>query len=301
MLTRKHIAILSFSFVSILMLSIMAILIFVVPHFFPWTRFNCQNQDVDIKTGKLRFTRYILFCKITEKVTDSPVSKVLPPECLSGVKPEWYAVNTFSPGIKYSPRYIFHRAIHQMYELKNLWEMAEGEGVAISNEIKQRTAIHLLALWQYSGDDYLAGFYILGLHDLLRENKRQKVLQSLPTLVMPLTETNGSVIVQTVFFPNGQPLERVHGYYDSSQRLIRHGNWERWWSDGTRKCVASYINGKCHGPLFQWQDSGELFAIDTFNHGDFIHGQFKNLEKHPDYLLAIQLQGQSVSDQSQQQ
>ena len=210
---------------------------YAVAFFFPWSPINCQHQDVDIKTGRLRFIRSLMFCRIRESIKDSPLSKVLPADFVSTANPEWHRVNTFSPGVHYSPHYIFHSAIYQIHTLADIWETWEKCG--FPEDLRRQTALHLLALWQHSGSDSLVDGYIDGLYDL----NRQQILTSLPALHMPLVETNGSQVVRTVFFPNGQPMDRIQGYVNPSGEFIRHGVWERWRSDGTRWSVL-YENDK---------------------------------------------------------
>ena len=46
---------------------ILAILCFVVPIFVPWSPLNCRYEEVDINSGRLRFTRYLLYCRVSER------------------------------------------------------------------------------------------------------------------------------------------------------------------------------------------------------------------------------------------
>ena len=274
---------------TIISLVVLVVAYLVVPFFFPWSEVNCRHQEVDIMTGKLRFTGYLLFCKISERIKDSPLSEVLPAGMVATAKPEWHRVNTFSPGVHNSPHYIFHGAIYQIRTLSDIWEMSEPHG--LSADMRQKTALHVLALWQHSGNDSLADDYIEGLYDLMEEGKRQKILKALPTLQMPLVETNQSEVIRTVFFPNGQIMDRIHGYVDPSGAFIRHGIWERWRPDGTRSVYGHFENDDHHGRRFEWDRDGKLIVIKTFNRGHVSEYESANLERHPDYKIAQQLLG----------
>lgn len=100
----------------------------------------------------------------------------------------------------------------------------------------------MLALWQYDIHDRTAGKYINELYNLKDENKRKQILQALQILEMPLVETNGNQITKTFFFPNGQAMERIQGFMDSSGNFIRHGVWECWQSDGLKSLYGHFDN-----------------------------------------------------------
>lgn len=252
--------------------------------FFPWSPLNCRHQDVDITTGRLRFTRYLLFCKVSERIEPSTLSQALPPDVVAAATPEWHRVNTFSPGVHHSPHYIFHSAIYQIHILDDIWKMPEFYD--LPEELRKQTALHVLALWQHSGNDSLADDYIRGLNDLMEEDKRQKILSVLPTLTMPRIETNGTEVTRTVFFPNGQSMDRIHGYVDSTGKFVRHGVWEQWRQDGKRSRYGHFEQGYHHGRRFEWDRDGKLIVIEAFNRGQLSEYKSDNLEQHPDFEAA---------------
>jgi len=43
----------------------------VVPVFVPWSEINCRHDDINIKTGQGRYSRYIWFVKVSEKVIET--------------------------------------------------------------------------------------------------------------------------------------------------------------------------------------------------------------------------------------
>jgi hypothetical protein len=163
------------------------------------------------------------------------------------------------------------------------------ECYVLPEELKKQTALHVLALWQHSGNDSLADDYIHGLYDLMEEDKRQQILSVLPTLTMPRVETNGTEVARTVFFPNGQSMDRIHGYVDSTGKFVRHGVWERWWPDGTRSLYGHFEQNNHHGRRFEWDRDGKLIVIEAFNRGQLSEYESDNLEQHQDYEVAQQL------------
>jgi hypothetical protein len=118
--------------------------VFVISLFFPWSPIWCKHIDVDIATGRLRYSRYFMFCKVFEKIEDTPMTKALPPDVIAGSNPEWRRAFTFSPGLRHSPHYMFHGAIRQINTLERAWKKAEEYG--FSKEMQQKTALDLLSI-----------------------------------------------------------------------------------------------------------------------------------------------------------
>jgi hypothetical protein len=245
----------------LIILVLVAILI--IPIFAPWTPINCRHQDVDIRTGRVREMRYLLYCKMSDYIKESPISNALPKDFVENAEPEWHRVNTLSPGVHHSPHYIFHSALFQMHSLASIWNMNE-----LPDILREKTAFHLLALWQYAGDDSLADEYLswfLCFNDFSDPEKREKLMQNLDTLKMPRIETNGNHVIKTFFFPNGQPMEWCEGYSNSIGGFVL---------DGYR---------------FQWDIQSKLTCIDKFTHGVLSEHETKSLEQHPEYKAAQKL------------
>src|SRR4051812_3592675 len=90
--------------------------------FFAWSPLNCWHYDVDLHSGRIRYTRYFLFGQVIQRVEDSSLTTVLQPEDLADMQPDWQRVHTFSPGVHNSPHYTFHGAMSQIRELDLLWK-----------------------------------------------------------------------------------------------------------------------------------------------------------------------------------
>lgn len=128
----------------------------VVPLGKPWTEINCRHQDINIKTGQARYSRYLWFVKISEEIKDTPISVVLEGKMVdvANVRP-WHRVNTFSPGQRHSPHYNFHGAFSQAHKMETLFELIKSD-----REERREIAGNTLKLWQtersyFPVDDYL--------------------------------------------------------------------------------------------------------------------------------------------------
>ena len=120
----------------------------------PWRSVNCSHHDVDIHSGRLRFTQYLFWVPVQERIEDSSLTRALRPDDLAGTGPSWRRAMTLSPG-HHSPHYVFHSAIHQIQELERLWRLAD-----FSPEARRASAKRVLQLWQQHGEDSEAGEYL---------------------------------------------------------------------------------------------------------------------------------------------
>jgi hypothetical protein len=87
---------------TLLIAIIILLMIFIIiyPAIFTWSPMCCRYEDVDINTGRIRYTRYLLYCKISEKVKNSTLTEPI------GVfdedtQPNWKNVNDFSPTVMF--------------------------------------------------------------------------------------------------------------------------------------------------------------------------------------------------------
>ena len=138
----------------------------VVPLFCPWSEINCRHQDINIKNGQTRISRYLWFVKVSESMAGTPLSVALRGETVDVADIEaWQRVNTFCLGTGHSPHYHFHSALHQAEQIDMIESMLE-----VTPERKQEIAKEILTAWQESGDYHSADEYI---HTLL-ENSSTK-------------------------------------------------------------------------------------------------------------------------------
>jgi hypothetical protein len=148
----------------------------VFPPWAAWSAMNCRDQEINIKTGQARYSRYLWYIKISERVEDTTLSKILGGESVhaADIAP-WHMVNRFSPGRHYSPHYRFHGALHQAAEVELLFEMLEPDGTR-----KKQIVRDLLTLWQANGNYFGARRYLATLSEEANEVLEKKYLGSFP-------------------------------------------------------------------------------------------------------------------------
>ncbi len=254
---------------------------FVLPLFLPWSEWNCRHQEIDLSSGRKRFTHYRFHLKISERVEETEISQALPPHLLRNNEPDWKKVNTFSPGSHHSPHYIYHSAYAQLRNLTDWWEMSE-----VPSIIKAKTAQDLLAIWKYSGSDDLAKDYLRGLYSLFENRSREAAFSILESTHIPLLETNYSTITLTLSYPDGTPLLRSQNTYGSDGKLIKNGEYLTWRINGKINYYTTFKNGEIDGYIFDWDESGILTGIRSFREGELREYESKNLTQHPAFSIA---------------
>lgn len=135
--------------------------LFLTSGVFVWSPLNCRHEEIDIRSGRVRYVRYWLYCRVSERVEETWLSRAADrPQ----VSPDWRRVNTFSPGVGYSPHHRFHGATAQIQELK----LVEGL-VPFKDAARRKAAQTVLKLWQKEGGYSGAGSYITELHEVVSE------------------------------------------------------------------------------------------------------------------------------------
>ncbi|MEM8670949.1 MAG: hypothetical protein AAGG48_25700 [Planctomycetota bacterium] len=128
-------------------------LLFHISGFFVWSSWNCWNYDVDIRTGRIRYTRYLLHIKIVDRTEETWVSRSTTSD--KSQKPLWMRVSTFSPFTDHSPHYSYHGARHQIRCLEQAQEFVPFEPAA-----RIKAADTLLELWQSGETDESASEFV---------------------------------------------------------------------------------------------------------------------------------------------
>jgi len=117
-----------------------------------WSGLNCTHEDIDIRTGRIRTTHILAGLKASERAQDSALTKALTGDDLRGAEADWHRVNTFSPGVHYSPHYSFHGAIHQARLFEELYEYNH-----LSPQARREIALTILELWREKRSYFSAG------------------------------------------------------------------------------------------------------------------------------------------------
>lgn len=136
---------------------------------FPWSAINCTHQDIDITSGRVRVTRYVLWLRLRDSVEDSALTTALRAGDYATAKPAWHHAVTLSPGLRHSPHYKFHSAIAQIRHLEVVWSLAEFTPAA-----RRASARRMLHLWQEDGNDAGANGYLRALEELAMEDTSGK-------------------------------------------------------------------------------------------------------------------------------
>ncbi|MEX1016852.1 MAG: hypothetical protein WDZ31_08900 [Phycisphaeraceae bacterium] len=114
---------------------------------FVWSPLNCWHEEIDINSGRLRTTRYLLYVKVADETQQTWVSRAIS----QPVGPaDWHRVNTFSPGTGNSPHYLYHSAISQIRSFEQLDALLPFEPAA-----KKQVAVAVLQHWHQGTDHHV--------------------------------------------------------------------------------------------------------------------------------------------------
>lgn len=120
----------------------------------PWSRLNNEEEELDLFSGRARFTRYFLYCRIRQDVRGTPLSEALAAGGGPGSGERWVKVNVFQPGVSNSPHFIYHGAFFQIGELARYWETGN-----FDRKARAKTARQLLRVWRDGGSYHAARPY----------------------------------------------------------------------------------------------------------------------------------------------
>jgi len=139
--------------------------------FEPWSEICCSRQEINIKTGQARYSRYLYFRKISERIEDTPLSDILGGTVVDVAQVEpWRTVNVFSPRCsRHSPHYTFHGAFHQVHEIEMMRDF-----YGLSPMETEDIARQLMVEWQTNGNYFAAGDYLNHKMMELEESRTKK-------------------------------------------------------------------------------------------------------------------------------
>ncbi|SHI61126.1 hypothetical protein SAMN02745181_0495 [Rubritalea squalenifaciens DSM 18772] len=141
---------------------ILVIILVAAPFLAPtWSPVNCRHEEIDLDTGRVRYTRMLYWIPVRTEIYHTPISEALGVTDLKSRAGDWQRVNTFSPGVRYSPHYIYHSALSQTQTLAMMWELQQ-----YSHDARKEAAATVLKLWKTSGRDSGADDYISRLASL---------------------------------------------------------------------------------------------------------------------------------------
>ena len=131
-----------------------------------WLRIYFISYDIDINTGRIRTTRNFLTLTISSKIEDLILTETIG---MFGedVQPDWQRVNTFSPGVRHSPHYRYHGAIHQIHVVDMILRSHD-----FSDEAKRYIAQTVLKQWQTQGDYFGIDKYLNDLWNIAEQRAK---------------------------------------------------------------------------------------------------------------------------------
>ena len=120
----------------------------------PWSRLNNEEQELDLLSGRARFSRYFLYCQVRRDVHETPLSEALGAGGEPAGGERWVKVNVFQPGVSNSPHFYYHGAFFQIGQLGKYWQTGRFDRGA-----RAKTARQLLRVWRDGGSYHAAEPY----------------------------------------------------------------------------------------------------------------------------------------------
>ncbi|MHC4593937.1 MAG: hypothetical protein ACYS9C_05140 [Planctomycetota bacterium] len=147
-----------------------------------WPKLCCEFDDVDINTGRTRRTRYLLYCKIREKIEDSLLTKTIG-QFPDGVQPDWQRVytNLFQIVNRVHIHHGYGSAIGQIQEVDVIWQL-----YAFSDEAKRHLVQTVLDKWQSDGGYFGVDVYLANVSTMAEQKKKSdpNVIISVSDLIL---------------------------------------------------------------------------------------------------------------------
>jgi hypothetical protein len=172
---RDLLGVLIFLIVLLLLLAFLA----------PFSSINCRKEEVDIRSGRTRYTRLFFWWPLSQRIEASPVSEVLG---ASGDEAQWCPLNTFSPAsASQSPQHSYPGAFAQMQAFAAMWNLGE-----FTPDARRGSALQLLELWQRGRGYRSAGHYLGALATLTTERANEHPQKPIEMSDLPQTSAGQS-------------------------------------------------------------------------------------------------------------
>lgn len=130
-----------------------------VYYFSGWSRINCWTQEIDINSGRTRYTRY-WFWKVTKQEISPTWMSQLLNKTDENIAPNWHLVAAWSPGTRHSPHFAFHGAIADLdtaEKIFQLYNIPRERQIALAKAVRDS--------WNRTGNDAEAHGLITQLFD----------------------------------------------------------------------------------------------------------------------------------------
>lgn len=135
----------------------------------PSSRLWNEEQDLDLLSGRARFTHHLLGVPVWQEVRDTPLSTALGRGGVPGVpEDDWVQVNSFGPFAHSSPNTVFHPVLWQAEDLERIWDAGRFDAAS-----RNKSAAQLLAVWQKAGYGHAGNSYLSLLRNLVTAHANQ--------------------------------------------------------------------------------------------------------------------------------
>ena len=123
----------------------------------PWSPLNCRHEEIDINSGRVRYTRMLFYIEVSQRVEETWLSENCPVS-LRTTRENWRRVNTFSPGVRHSPHYHYHAALAQLSVIRRAEVL-----VPFTANARREVARRVISDWRIGMGTSAADQYV---HDL---------------------------------------------------------------------------------------------------------------------------------------
>jgi len=124
-----------------------------------WSRINCWTREIDINSGRTRYTRYWFWMVTRDEISTTWMSELLNGP-VENASPNWHLVVTLSPGARHSPHYAFHGAIADLNTAQMVFERYD-----VPRERRLALAEAIRDSWKQTSSDFEAGRLITELFE----------------------------------------------------------------------------------------------------------------------------------------
>ncbi len=173
-----------------------------------WSKINCWTREVDIASGRMRYTRYWFYKVTGQQIDQTWISEAVGP---TSAAPQWHLMVTLSPGTGNSPNYAFLGADDQVRQFAPDGFL----GGRLNPETRKLLAKNILALWQIGGDRFLAEHYLRDVEGSLLD-LREMTTDRLPPLRPWLEDQVSKALGSKTDAAYGANLERKLQSYFST-------------------------------------------------------------------------------------
>jgi hypothetical protein len=116
---------------------------------------TCRQEDINIKTGRARYSRYVFSLRVSEVLKDTPLSVARAGQVIDATSIQaWRPVHTFPLESTISPTRRLSAALVQADEIRMLAEI-----YYLTADPQNEIAPKVLTLWQTGGDCRTTGKY----------------------------------------------------------------------------------------------------------------------------------------------